>query len=63
MFLGKKAGEHLTKLNNPRDAVVEKIGAEFVLYELRHTFATRFGEAVGEPIALATIRGHANLKR
>jgi len=33
-----------------------------VLYEFRHTFATRFGEAVGDPIALATILGHANLR-
>ena len=33
-----------------------------MLYEFRHTFATRFGEAVGDPIALATILGHANLK-
>ena len=62
MFLGKNPGERLTKLNNPHDAVIKKIGAEFVLYEFRHTFATRFGEAVGDPIALATILGHANLK-
>ncbi len=33
-----------------------------MLYELRLTFATRFGEAVGDPIALAAILGHANLK-
>lgn len=62
IFEGKKQGEHLTKLNNAHDAVIKKIGAEFVLYEFRHTFATRFGEAVGDPIALATILGHANLK-
>jgi integrase len=42
--------------------VLKKIGAEFVLYEFRHTFATRFGEKVGDPIALAAILGHANLK-
>jgi integrase len=62
VFDGKKPGEHLTKLNNAHDAVLKKIGSEFVLYEFRHTFATRFGEAVGDPIALATILGHANLK-
>src|SRR5262249_43787537 len=50
------------KLNNAHDTVIKKTGAEFVLYEFRHTFATRFGEAVGDPIALATILGHANLK-
>ncbi len=59
---GKKAGEHLTKVNNAHDAVVAKIGTDFVLYEFRHTFATRFGEAVGDPIALAAILGHADLK-
>ena len=62
LFVGKKPGEHLGKLNGQHDAVVTKIGAEFVLYEFRHTFATRFGEAVGDPIALATILGHSNLK-
>ena len=62
IFEGKKPGQHLTKLNNSHDAVLRKIGSEFVLYEFRHTFATRFGEAVGDPIALAAILGHANLK-
>lgn len=34
VFVGKKPGEHLSKLNGQHDAVVEKIGAEFVLYEI-----------------------------
>jgi integrase len=59
VFEGKKSGTHLTKLNNAHDSVMKKIGAEFVLYELRHTFATRFGESVGDPIALAAILGHS----
>ena len=62
LFEGKKKGMHLTKLTNPHDAVLAKIGASFVMYEFRHTFATRFGEAVGDPIALAAILGHADLK-
>ena len=62
VFEGKKSGDHLKKLNTAHDAVLKKIGAEFVLYEFRHTFATRFGEAVGDPIALSAILGHANLK-
>ena len=61
-FEGKKPGSRLNKLNNQHNAVVTKIGAEFVLYEFRHTFATRFGEAIGDPIALAAILGHANLR-
>ncbi len=62
VFEGKKAGTHLTKLNNAHDAVIGKIGAEFVMYEFRHTFATRFGEKVGDPIALAPILGHSSLR-
>ena len=62
VFQGKKAGEYLTKLNNAHDAVVEKSGSSFVFYEFRHTLATQFGEAVGDPLALATILGHGNLK-
>jgi integrase len=59
VFEGKKSGTHLSKLNNAHDSVMKKIGAEFVLYEFRHTFATRFGESVGDPIALAAILGHS----
>jgi integrase len=32
------------------------------MYEFRHTFATRFGETVGDPIALAAILGHSSLR-
>lgn len=62
MFRGKKAGDHLTKLNNAHDAVIEKIGASFVLYEFRHTYATRFYEATGDLVALARNLGHADLR-
>lgn len=62
LFRGKKAGDHLTKLNNAHDAVIEKIGASFVLYEFRHTYATRFYEATGDLVALARNLGHADLR-
>jgi hypothetical protein len=62
VFKGKKPGEPLTRVNNAHEAVLKKIGAEFVIYESRHAFATRIGEAVGDPIALAAILGNANLK-
>jgi integrase len=35
----------------------------FVIYDFRHTFATRFTEATsGDVVALAPILGHANLR-
>ena len=34
-----------------------------MIYDLRHTFATRFAEATsGDVVALAAILGHANLR-
>ena len=42
--------------------VLTATGLRFVLYDLRHTFATRMAEA-GCPLAtLAAILGHANLR-
>jgi integrase len=38
------------------------VWSTFVVYDLRHTFATRFAEATaGDVVALAAILGHANL--
>jgi integrase len=39
-----------------------KIRLQWTIYEFRHTFATRFGEKVGDPIALARILGHSDLR-
>jgi len=75
LFRGKRAGTRLTKLNgvhdkalkalNPRNKAGELLnGPEFgfVLYDLRHTFATRMA-AAGVPITtLAKILGHSSLR-
>ena len=62
VFPGRKPGEALTKLNGAHAKVLEGTGLRFVLYDLRHTFATRMAEA-GCPLAtLASILGHANLR-
>jgi len=45
-------------LSYPHDAVVRKIGHPSSYIKS----ATRFGEAVGDPIAPSAILGHANLK-
>jgi integrase len=58
----KKPGRPITKLNGPHDRICDKIGIQFVLYDLRHTFATRMIEAgVGE-FALAAILGHSSTR-
>jgi integrase len=62
IFPGRRPGEALTKLNGAHGKVLEGTGLRFVLYDLRHTFATRMAEA-GCPLAtLAAILGHANLR-
>jgi Site-specific recombinase XerD len=57
-----KPGEHITKLNNAHQRVLEDTGLRFVMYDFRHTAATRWAER-GMPLAtLARILGHSNLR-
>lgn len=57
-----RPGAHVTKLNNAHARVLADTGLSFVLYDLRHTAATRWAER-GMPLAtLAKILGHANLR-
>ena len=51
LFLSsRRPGQHITKLNCPHDRVLAKLGIKFVLYDFRHTFATRMFE-VGVDLA------------
>ena len=62
VFPGKKRGTHITKLNNSHGKVLETTGLRFVIYDFRHTFATRMAER-GMPLAtLAAILGHSGLR-
>lgn len=58
----RRPGRHITKLNCPHDRVCEKTKLSFVLYDLRHTFATRMSAAGVDAFALAAILGHATTR-
>src|SRR5579862_8765651 len=63
LFGGRAKGSHLSDAENAHKAVLAASGLAFVIYDFRHTFATRFAEATsGDVVALASILGHANLR-
>ena len=63
LFNGRRRGTPLSDIENGHKRVLEASGRAFVIYDLRHTFATRFAEATGgDVVALAAILGHANLR-
>jgi len=51
----------LIKLSKTHDIACERAGVSFIIYDLRHTFGTRMAPLV-DPITLAAIMGHANLR-
>ena len=62
LFEGKKNGTHLVDVDNAHAAVLKATGLAFVIYDFRHTFATRFYEATRDVVALKEVLGHANLR-
>ena len=63
VFHGRNRGTPLSDVENAHKRVLAASGLALVIYDLRHTFATRFAEATnGDVVALAAILGHANLR-
>lgn len=58
----RKVGKHLKKLQASHDRAVEESGVNCVMYDWRHTFATRFAAVNPDPYALAAILGHKGLR-
>lgn len=56
-----RSGEHQTKLNCAHDRACRDSGTAFVLYDLRHTFATRYAAVDPNPYTLAKIMGWASI--
>jgi len=63
----RNLGQHLTRLNGAHDRLCEKaaragVSLQFVLYDFRHTFATRLAQAGVDLATLAAILGHSSIR-
>ena len=58
----RKPGRHYVKLTASHEKALAATGLSFVLYDLRHTCATRWAEAGMPPAVLAANLGHADLR-
>lgn len=62
LFQGKKNGTHLTDIQNAHCNVLKETNLAFVVYDFRHTAATRWAERGMDIATLAKVLGHANLR-
>jgi integrase len=62
LFEGKAKGTHLTDIQNAHCRVLTETKLAFVIYDFRHTAATRWAERGMDIATLAKVLGHANLR-
>ena len=63
----RSPGQHITRLNGAHDRLCRKalkdgVSLRFVLYDLRHTFATRLAQAGVDLATVAAILGHNSIR-
>lgn len=58
----RRPGQHLTKLQNTHDRICVEAGVSFVIYDFRHTFATRMIASGVDAPTVAAIMGHSGLR-
>ncbi|REJ77959.1 MAG: site-specific integrase [Acidobacteria bacterium] len=62
LFVNEQTGEPITNVKSAHRGALKRSGLDhFRLYDLRHTFASRFVECGGDLITLKDILGHSNL--
>jgi integrase len=63
LFVSEKTGKLITTLKTAHHGAIKRSKVEyFRIYDLRHTFATRFVESGGDIVTLKTLLGHSNIQ-
>lgn len=63
LFNNEATGKPLTTLKTAHKGAIKRSNvAWFRIYDLRHTFATRFIESGGDLVTLASLLGHSNIQ-
>jgi len=63
LFLNPKTGKPITTLKTAHKTALKRSGVKrFRIYDLKHTFATRFVQSGGDLMTLKELLGHSDLK-